>query len=124
MASSTRSVAHRQRATPIPALLTAGGLAAAFAAAACCGLPFVLAGLGLGSAWLGGVALAAAPHRLLLVGLAAILMAAGAAALWWQSRRARSCRLEGVCAQPATRLVILAGLLAGLVLLALGFFYA
>lgn len=36
-------------------LLTAGGLAAAFAVASCCGLPFILATLGLGTAWLYGV---------------------------------------------------------------------
>ena len=123
MATSPHTVAPRQRATPIPALLTAGGLAAAFGAAACCGLPFVLAGLGLGSAWLGGIALAAAPHRLLVVGVAALLIAAGGAALWEQSHRARSCSLEGVCAQPATRRLIMTALLAALVLLALGFFY-
>jgi hypothetical protein len=37
-------------------LLTASGLAAAFAVASCCGLPFLLATLGVGTAWLYGVA--------------------------------------------------------------------
>src|SRR5713226_6129593 len=45
-------------------LLAAGGLAAAFGAASCCGLPVLLGSLGLGSAWLVAVAWIAAPHRL------------------------------------------------------------
>ena len=44
--------------------LTLGGLVAAFVVASCCGLPFLLATAGLGTAWLGGFALLAAPHRL------------------------------------------------------------
>lgn len=38
-------------------ILAVGGLAAAFGAAACCALPAGLGALGLGSAWLIGVAL-------------------------------------------------------------------
>ena len=57
-----------QPMVPIPGfsamLLTLGGIVAAFAVASCCGLPLTLATLGLGTAWLGGSALLAAPHRL------------------------------------------------------------
>jgi hypothetical protein len=60
--------------------LTLSGLVAAFGVASCCGLPLMLATLGLGTAWLGGFALLAAPHRLFLLA-AATLCLAGAAAL-------------------------------------------
>ncbi|MDE8344543.1 MAG: mercuric reductase, partial [Acidocella sp.] len=62
-------------------LLTVSGIAAAFGVASCCGLPFLLATLGLSSAWLGGLALLAAPHRTLLLSAAAICLAAGAVLL-------------------------------------------
>jgi mercuric ion transport protein len=104
-------------------LLTAGGLAAAFSLAACCGLPLILAGLGLGSAWLSGIGLAAAPHRHLLIAVAALLLAGGAAALWRQHRAARACAMQGVCAKPAARLLTLAGLVLGFALLVLGYVY-
>jgi mercuric ion transport protein len=110
-------------ASPAPALLTLGGLAAAFGVAACCGLPFILAGLGLGTAWLGGVALLAAPHRQLLLGLAAVLLAGGGVALWRQHRAARARRVDGVCARPGVRLLALAGLLVGSSLLLVGYLY-
>jgi len=45
-------------------LLAIGGLAAAFGAASCCAIPMLLGSLGLGSAWLAGVAIVAAPHRI------------------------------------------------------------
>src|SRR5215472_10946782 len=53
-------------------LLTLGSLFAAFGVASCCGLPFMLATLGLGTAWLGGFALLAAPHRLFLLAAATV----------------------------------------------------
>ncbi len=52
-------------------LLTLSGLGAAFGVASCCGLPFLLATAGLSSAWLAGIALFAAPHRPLLLAVAA-----------------------------------------------------
>lgn len=111
-------------ASPAPMLLAAGGLAAAFGAAACCGLPLLLAGAGLGTAWLGGVGLFAAPHRTLLLGLAALLLVGGAAALWRQHRAAQACRVDGVCARPGVRLMTVAGLILGSGLLVLGYLYA
>ena len=41
-------------------LFTFAGLVAAFRVASCCGPPFMLATLGLGTAWLGGFSLFAA----------------------------------------------------------------
>ena len=58
-------------------LLTLSGLGAAFGVASCCGLPFLLATAGLSTAWLTGIALFAAPHRPLLLALAALCLAAG-----------------------------------------------
>lgn len=110
-------------ASPAPALLAFGGLAAAFGVAACCGLPFILAGLGLGTAWLGGVALLAEPHRQLLLVIAALLLAGGAVALWRQHRAAQACRVEGVCARPGVRLLTSVGLLIGASLLVVGYLY-
>jgi mercuric ion transport protein len=105
-------------------LLTAGGLAAAFAVASCCGLPFILATFDLGTAWLYGVAVLAAPHRVALLAAAAICLAGGAALLWRQLWTATHCTPGGVCTKPAVRGLTMAGLLAGFVLLFLGYAYA
>ena len=103
-------------------VLTLGGLAAAFGVASCCGLPFLLATFGLSSAWLGGIALLAAPHRPLLLWAAAICLATGCALLW--RRRAVNCTSEAVCSKPAVRNLTAIGLLAGMVLLTIGYLYA
>jgi mercuric ion transport protein len=103
-------------------LLTLGGLVAAFGVASCCGLPFVLATLGLGTAWLGGFALFAAPLRPFLLA-AATLCLAGAAVLLWR-QRATICVPGAVCTRPAMRGATLIGLLVGLALLYLGYTYA
>jgi mercuric ion transport protein len=107
-----------------PVLLTLGGLAAAFGVASCCALPLLLTTLGLGTAWLGGVALLAAPHRPLLLTAAALCLLGGAALLWWQRRAAAVCAPGAVCARPAVRGATAVGLLLGLVLLTLGYAYA
>lgn len=102
--------------------LTLGGLIAAFGVASCCGLPFMLATLGLGTAWLGDFALLAAPHRLFLL-VAATVCLAGAAVLLWR-QRAAGCAPGAVCTRPAIRGAIRIGLLVGLALLYLGYTYA
>ena len=107
-----------------PALLTFGGLAAAFGVAACCALPLLMISLGLGTAWLGGIASVAAPIRSLLLVFAALALAGGAALLWRQQRHAATCGPNGVCTPPAVRLVTLVGLIVGLVLLIAGYLYA
>ncbi|MBW8269629.1 mercuric transporter MerT family protein [Caldovatus aquaticus] len=109
------------------ALLAAGGLAAAFGAAACCALPALPGALGLGGAWLFGLALLAGPHRTLLLAAAAVCLA-GAALLLWRRRRtdaATACAPGAACpARPALRRLAAAGLLLGTVLLAPGYAYA
>jgi mercuric ion transport protein len=103
-------------------LLTLTGMVAAFGVASCCGLPFLLATFGPGTAWLGGFAPLAAPHRaFLLAGAATCLV--GAAVLLWRQRSA-ACSPGAICARPAMRGITMSGLLVGLVLLYLGYAYA
>jgi mercuric ion transport protein len=103
--------------------LTLGGLTAAFGVASCCGLPFLLAGAGVGTAWLYGIALVAAPHRLLLMALASICLAGGAVLLWRQRRQA-VCAPGSICSKPAVQSLVIIGLLIGSALLYLGYRYA
>jgi mercuric ion transport protein len=104
-------------------LLTVSGLAAAFGVASCCGLPFLLASAGLGTAWLTGFALLAAPHRSILLIVGAVCLAGGAA-LFWRQRRVAACTPGAFCSRPAVKSLTLAGLLLGAVLLWLGYTYA
>lgn len=103
-------------------MLTLGGLGAAFGAASCCGLPFLLATAGVGTAWLGGFALLAAPHRIFLLTAAALCLLTAGVLLWRQ--RAAVCLPGSVCSLPAVRGLTVIGLLAGLALLYLGYAYA
>ena len=102
-------------------VLTAGGLLAGFAAAACCALPLLLGTLGLGSAWLFGVATVAAPHRraILIVGGMALAIAA---VLWWR-QRTNVCEPGAWCAKPGVRILTLIGLVIGAMLLVAGYIY-
>ena len=110
--------------TSATALLTIAGLSAAFGLAACCALPMVLISLGLGTAWLGGIASIAAPNRALLLVFGALALAAGAILLWRQQRYAATCGPNGVCTPPAVRVLTLVGLVIGVVLLIAGYLYA
>jgi mercuric ion transport protein len=117
--------AERARKLPngyAPVLLTLGGLAAAFGVASCCALPMLLAGVGLGSAWLATIAAASTSHRELLMGAAALCLTGGVGFLWRQSRPG-ICAPGSVCARPSIRLLTLVGLMAGFVLLYLGYTY-
>ena len=116
-------ISRRHGRSTDAALLTLGGLAAAFGAASCCGLPLLLASLGFGSAWLTGLGLLAAPNRLPLLALGATGLAGGAILLWRQWRTA-ACTQGALCGWPAFRGTIIAGLLVGGLLLYLGFAYA
>ncbi len=105
-------------------LLTIGGIAAAFGLASCCALPMLFAGLGMGTAWLGGIGLIAAPHRLPIMIISAVLLTGGAALLWRQQRVMATCGPDTVCTPPAFRLLTLAGLIIGAGLLWAGYTYA
>ncbi len=108
---------------PAAAMLALGGLVAAFGVAACCALPLGLAALGLGTAWLGGIALAAAPYQGLLMGLSAATLM-GAAALVVRSYRRSACRSDGACARPVVRSLTIVSLVAGSLLLGAGYAFA
>lgn len=105
------------------ASLTLGGIAASFGVAACCGLPVTLASLGIGSAWLVGVADVAVPYRVPLLVSGALCLLAGAALLIRQQAAAARCGPDGTCTSRTTRLLTLTGLLIGAVLLWLGYIY-
>jgi mercuric ion transport protein len=104
-------------------LLTLSGLAAAFSVASCCGLPFLLATAGLGTAWLTGIALLAAPHRPILLIVGAVCLAGGAV-LFWRQQRMGAFTPGAFCSRPAVKRLTLTGLLFGLALLYLGYAYA
>ena len=84
--------------------LTVAGLGAAFGLASCCALPFLLAGFGLGTAWLGSIGLYAVFHRTAFIAVAALGLAGGAFLLW---RQRRSIQL------PVVRLVVILLTLGG-----------
>lgn len=105
------------------ALLTLGGIAAAFGVASCCALPILLTTAGLGAGWLGGIAMAASPYRTLLLGASALFLIGGAILLWRQQRRAMTCGPDGACTPAAVRAALLLGLVAGAILLWLGYSY-
>lgn len=104
-----------------PVAFAAGGFGAAFAAASCCGLPIALGGLGVGTTWLFGLAVRAAPHRGALLALAAALLGAGTVAAWRQSRGV--CSPDAWCARPAVRALTVVGLAVGALLWWLGYRY-
>ncbi len=120
--SARRTATDRRAIGTGPVLLTLGGLAAAFGVASCCALPILLTTLGMETAWLGGIALLAAPHWSILLAAAALCFLGGAVLLW-QQRRAAACTLGSICSRPAVRAVTMVGLLLGLVLLTLGYAY-
>lgn len=104
--------------------LALGGIASGFLAATCCALPMLLASAGLGSAWLVGIAVPAAPYRLWFVAFGAISLVAGGVLLARQQMRAARCGADGACVPASLRFATLIGLLLGAVLLWLGYRYA
>jgi mercuric ion transport protein len=118
------TVAGSSRKKPsgiVAVMLTAGGLVAGLAAAACCALPLLLATVGLGSAWLFRIAVFTAPHRtaVLIVGGAAI----GIAALLLWRQKASACEPGAWCVRPGVRAITFIGLVVGMMLLVAGYIY-
>ena len=103
------------------AVVAGGGLATAFGAAACCALPVLLGSVGLGSAWLAGLALLAAPHQPLLLAIAAVgLGAAGILAVRAHRMRTATCPSGAACRSGRLlRLFTVSAVVLGAVLLAL-----
>ena len=107
------------RSTGALALVT-GGIASAFSLAACCALPLLLAGAGLGSAWLAPVASASQPHAPVLTTVA-LLAPAGAVGLVW--RASGRCRRGSLCGRRAFRLAVTGAAAVGALLLVLSKIY-
>ena len=84
----------------------------------------LLASAGLGSAWLVGIAVPAAPYRLWFVAFGAISLVAGGVLLARQQMHAARCGADGLCVPASLRFVTLIGLLLAAVLLWLGYRYA
>jgi mercuric ion transport protein len=104
-------------------LLAASGLAAAFGAASCCALPMLLASLGMGSAWLLGIALLAAPHRIaLLTATVVCLVGAGTVLIW--HRRAIACAKGSVCGHRAVTPLVASFLSLATALAIAGYLFA
>lgn len=123
MAGSSSDPPAPRRRIPGAELLTLGGLGAAFGLAACCALPLLLAPLGLSTAWLGGLALIATPHRAPLMAVGAACLLGGALLLWRDQRTARTCDLDRIYAPRWIRGLTLVGLMAGAGLLWAGYAY-
>lgn len=100
-------------------LLVAGGLVSAFGAASCCALPLLLGSLGLGGAWLGGLALLAGPHRPQLLAAAAICLVGGGA-LFWRSRASAACAPGAGCGRMVPTALVALAVSLGAVLTVLG----
>jgi mercuric ion transport protein len=83
----------------------------------------LLASVGIGSAWLAGIAMTALPYRAPLLGIGALCLVAGAVLLVRQQAVAARCAPGGPCTSLATRLITLTGLLIGAALLWLGYAY-
>lgn len=105
------------------ASLVAGGIAASFGVASCCALPMLLASVGVGSAGLASIALAASPHRTLLLTIGALCLLAGAGLLIRQQVVAARCGPGEPCVSRTARAATLVGLIVGAVLLWLGYTY-
>lgn len=122
--TASATVAERPASGSGAAILTLGGLAAAFGLASCCALPLLLTSAGIGTAWLYGFAVAAAPHRTLLLVVGTACLFGGSVLLWRQQRASAACAASGICGRPAVRALIFVGLLLCAGLLCAGYAYA
>ena len=104
-------------------LLAIGGLAAAFGAASCSAIPIMLGSIGLSSAWLAGVAIFAAPHRMALVG-AAVICLIGAATVLVRYRRALAYAPGAACGNPGVTPLVIGVLTLGGMLAVAGYLFA
>ena len=79
--------------------------------------------LGIGSAWLFGIALLAAPHRIALLAAAALFLV-GAGAVLIRHRRAIACTRGGTCALRAATPPVLSVVTLGAALAIAGYLFA
>lgn len=101
--------------------MVAGGIGSAFALAACCAVPALLAGAGIGAAWLAPVVSASQPHAQVLTGVSALALIGSVGVV---ARAPNHCSPKATCARPWFRWTIIAAALFGAVLLLLSKIYA
>lgn len=120
MSSNEHGAVQRPALSNGGGVLLAGGLAAVLASSCCLG-PLVLLALGVSGAWIGNLT-ALEPYRPLLIGLAIVALFFAARSIW---RPIEACASGEVCANPQVRrgYRLMFGLVAALVLIALGFPY-
>lgn len=82
------------------AVLSFGGLLAAFGVASCCALPMALSLAGISAASLVGVGYLATPYQQELL-YAALIFVAATAVILWRQRQARLRAPGAACARPA-----------------------
>lgn len=102
--------------------LAGSGIVAAFGLAACCAIPFLLAGMGLGAAgWLAPIVSVSQPHATILTffSLAALL---GSVVVVW--RAPTHCQPGSLCARPTFRWAVTSVAAVGAILLVLSKVYA
>jgi len=108
-------------ATRSAALFGIGGTLASFIAASCCGIPLVLASLGISAGWLGGLGALGGAYRLPLLAVGTIGLAIAAFLLWKMQRQASTCGPDGHCTPVAVRGTLLAGIVIGTAFLILAY---
>jgi mercuric ion transport protein len=101
--------------------LVSGGIASAFALAACCALPFLLAGLGLSATWLMPVVAVTQPYATEITILSAMALAGS---VFLVVRAGRRCEPGSLCAKPAFRWSIIGAAILGAALLVASKIYA
>lgn len=101
--------------------LATSGVAVAFALAACCAIPILLAALGFGATWLVPLVSVTMPYTELLT---AFSLAALAGSVFLVLRARRTCQPGDLCARPAFRWSVIAAAAVGAVLLVASKIYA
>ena len=97
------------------------GIAAAFALAACCAIPFALAAAGIGASWLIPIVSASQPHAEILTAFSLAALAASVIMVW---RPPTSCRPNSLCSRRGFRWAISGLATVGAILLVLSKIYA
>lgn len=102
--------------------LVSSGIVAAFGLAACCAIPFLLAGIGIGAAasWLAPIVSASQPYATVLTIFSLVTLVGSVVIVW---RAPRHCQPSSVCARPAFRWAITGAAVIGAILLMLSKIY-
>ena len=108
------------KSTGAVALVT-GGIVSAFCLAACCAIPILLAGVGIGADWLMPVVSASQPYATILTVFSALALVASVVIVW---RAPKHCEPGSLCARPWFRWSVTGAAVIGAILLALSKIYA